>query len=198
MDIRKFRTRFPEPGEMFHGTEELKEDEIDEVKRDCSAILSTRRRYELDTRIVQNAEKDIANVIESWKEIDITLNSMMDDILTIGMDAKSMFKNSPVDEVQKVRQAMVDLRSSIVEIASERLDSLVDEAKVSYERRELMEGSLGDCRRDGLCPICMSKDLSVFMVPCGHVFCALCAEQVKDTCFTCRASVTSKNKLYFQ
>lgn len=198
MDIRKFRTRFPEPGEMFHGTEELNEEEIKEVKSDCNAILSTRRRYELDTRIVQNAEKDITNVIDSWKEIDISLNSMMDDILTIGIEAKNVFKNGPVDEVQTVRQAMVDLRTSIIDMASHRLDALVNDAKISYERREVMKDSLGDCRRDGLCPICMSKDLAVFMIPCGHVFCSLCAEQVKDTCFTCRASVTSKNKLYFQ
>jgi len=47
------------------------------------------------------------------------------------------------------------------------------------------------------CPICLVKQVEMFLVPCGHCFCALCMGKIERQCFMCRKEYIKKSNLYF-
>jgi archaellum component FlaC len=47
------------------------------------------------------------------------------------------------------------------------------------------------------CPVCLSREISHYLIPCGHTFCTLCLDKHKGSCFLCRKSIASYNRLYF-
>lgn len=196
MDIRKFVSRTPEICEVF-GELNLSEPETGSLREMCDAVVAARRKYETDTHTVQMTERKINRFVDTWRDIDTRLSTMMDEVSLTGMEINQLFKMGQVDDVHRTRESIRKLRTVYAENASEKLTELVNESRGAYHRREYMRDGMGDARRDNVCPICMSKDLTTFMVPCGHVMCSLCASQVGDKCFTCRTHVLSKNKLFF-
>jgi hypothetical protein len=92
---------------------------------------------------------------------------------------------------------MKKLRESYAKDASEMLQILISDAKDAYIRRKITKSTLHGCHIEKTCPICMTEELVMFMVPCGHVICSTCSERVVDRCFVCRSEISSKNKLYF-
>jgi hypothetical protein len=197
MDIRKFSSRPPETCDIFD-RDVLSEDESTPLQEACEAVNDARRAFEADTRVVQQTEKRIAKFVDTWRDVDSRLATMMDDVLLTGMEMNQVFKTGHMDEVQKARESLKALKNAYAEAGSKRLGEAVEEGSGAFRRREFMMEGLGDVRRDNVCPICMSKQLTTFMVPCGHVVCTYCATQVSDKCFICRGSVSSKNKLFFQ
>lgn len=196
MDIRKFVARTPEICEVFRGFN-LSESDTESLREMCDSVVVARRKYETDTHTVHTAERNMNKFVDTWRDIDRRLSTMMDDVLLTGMEVNQVFKTGQIDQVQATRDAIRDLRNVYADNASDKLTELVKESRDAYHRREYMRDGMGDVRRDNVCPICMSKDLTTFMVPCGHVMCSLCASQVVDKCFTCRTHVLSKNKLFF-
>ena len=45
------------------------------------------------------------------------------------------------------------------------------------------------------CPICLSAEVKVFCIPCGHTFCDTCLKTKK--CYICRAFISDVQKLYY-
>ena len=197
MDIRKFSSRPPETCDIFD-RQVLSEDERSPLRDACEAVNDARRTFEADTRTVQQTEKRVSKFVETWRDVDSRLAAMMDEVLVTGIEMNQVFKTGHMDEVQKARESLRALRNAFADVGSKRLGEAVEDGREAFRRREFMIEGLGDFRRDNVCPICMSKELSTFMVPCGHVVCAYCATQVSDKCFICRAQVSSKNKLFFQ
>eukprot|EP00873_Tetraselmis_striata_P027031 jgi/Tetstr1/447295/TSEL_034732.t1 len=196
MDIRKYTSRTPELCEVFERFN-LSADETETLSEMCDSVAAARRQYEIDTRAVQTTERSVVRFVETWRDIDNRLNTMMNDVMLTGMEVNQVFKTGQLDEVHAAREALRGLRSVYAENASDKLAELVKDSRGAYHRREYMRDGMGDTRRDNACPICMSKDLTTFMVPCGHVMCSFCASQVAEKCFTCRGHVVSKNKLFF-
>lgn len=197
MDIRKFTSHPPETCDIFDRYD-LSEEEAAPLREACEAVVDARQKFESDTRAVQSTEKRVAKFVETWRDVDSRLNSMMDEILLTGMEVNQVFKTGHVEEVQRARESVRLLREAYADRASERLTETVEEGRGAFRRREYMMEGMGDPRRDNVCPICMSKELTTFMVPCGHVVCTCCAAQVSEKCFICRRTVASKNKLFFQ
>lgn len=197
MDIRKFTSRPPETCDIFDNYD-LGEDEVAPLRDACDAVISARDIFENDTRAVQATERRVAKFVETWRDVDARLGAMMDEILLTGMEVNQVFKTGHMEEIQRARESVKGLREAYAERASEKLTDVVEEGRGAFRRREFMKEGMGDVRRDSVCPICMSKELTTFMVPCGHVVCTVCATQVADKCFICRGAVSSKNKLFFQ
>lgn len=47
------------------------------------------------------------------------------------------------------------------------------------------------------CPICLNREISTFVVPCGHTYCKLCAAKMDTSCFICRQPIIKLSPLFF-
>lgn len=47
------------------------------------------------------------------------------------------------------------------------------------------------------CPVCLSREISHYLVPCGHTFCTTCLDKHRGACFLCRKSINTYSRLYF-
>lgn len=199
MDIRKFATRDPDPCDVFAAPPGAADDVPGQLQEARDAVVVALRLFEDDTRAVHAAERRVARFVSSWRGVDARLASIMDEILLLGTEMNQVFETGHVEEVQSARDSVRGLRAAFADLGSRRLGEAVGECRGAFQRREFMrDGVFGEMRKETLCPICMAKELSAFMVPCGHAVCSYCAEQVSDKCFVCRGAVSSKNKLYIQ
>ena len=48
-----------------------------------------------------------------------------------------------------------------------------------------------------ICTICMIREISTAIVPCGHTCCIACAQRLQDTCFMCRAPFRDVQRIRF-
>jgi hypothetical protein len=90
------------------------------------------------------------------------------------------------------------------------LNSVLDKISIEDEYRELVEQhkrfvilkglvSLGSFQRQIVpnCTICMVKEVSHAVTPCGHTFCDECCRTQMTSCFICRVQIRDRMKLYF-
>jgi archaellum component FlaC len=47
------------------------------------------------------------------------------------------------------------------------------------------------------CPICIYKEVSTFVVPCGHTYCVSCSKKMDSSCFMCRQPIIKINSIFF-
>jgi len=75
------------------------------------------------------------------------------------------------------------------------------ELVAQYKRFVVLRGvvSVGAFNRSAgpTCPICMSKEVSYAMTPCGHTFCDDCGQKQFTSCYICRVQVRDKLRIYF-
>lgn len=48
-----------------------------------------------------------------------------------------------------------------------------------------------------ICSICMTKEVSQALVPCGHTFCDDCSGRQQTACYVCRVQIRDKLRLFF-
>ena len=90
------------------------------------------------------------------------------------------------------------------------LDSVLDKISIDTEYRELAEQykkftilkglvSLGSFQRTAAptCSICMTKEVSQAVTPCGHTFCEDCCRTQTTACYICRVQIRDRLRLYF-
>ena len=46
------------------------------------------------------------------------------------------------------------------------------------------------------CKICFDSHISTVLIPCGHMYCSNCVENITN-CYYCRQQIEKKQKLYF-
>ena len=77
------------------------------------------------------------------------------------------------------------LNDELVKKAEEALQSigeLMGCVRVPYEKK---------------CSVCVTRDLSTILIPCGHAFCTSCAGRAERTrCHTCRARIDSTMRIF--
>jgi len=99
---------------------------------------------------------------------------------------------------------------AMAEPAQIYLNSVLDKISIEDEYRELVEQhkrfvilkglvSLGSFQRQIVpnCTICMVKEVSHAVTPCGHTFCDECCRTQMTSCFICRVQIRDRMKLYF-
>lgn len=90
------------------------------------------------------------------------------------------------------------------------LDSVLDKISIDTDYKELAEQykkfsllkglvSLGSFQRSAAptCAICMTKEISQAVTPCGHTFCEDCCRTQMTACYICRVQVRDRLRLYF-
>jgi len=73
-------------------------------------------------------------------------------------------------------------------------DRGIPDYNIRNRTRPTVPGPPGDTPPE--CAICMDREPSVVLVPCGHTFCAPCLEGL-GRCPSCRALFTEKYNMYF-
>jgi hypothetical protein len=90
------------------------------------------------------------------------------------------------------------------------LDSVLAKVDLEEEYEDLVEHhtrfallrnlvSLGHFQRTvaPTCTICMTKEVSQAVTPCGHTFCDDCCRSQMTACYICRVQIRDKIRLYF-
>lgn len=90
------------------------------------------------------------------------------------------------------------------------LDSVLDKLDIendykalvrSYTKFAALKGlvSLQNIQRSAApsCPICMTKEVSQVVSPCGHTFCEDCCRTQMTACYICRVQIRDRMRLYF-
>jgi len=62
--------------------------------------------------------------------------------------------------------------------------------------RDLLTIQRASSSGEPVCCVCMTENVSMGMIPCGHTFCGNCAKWT-TTCAICRITIQSRIKLYF-
>jgi hypothetical protein len=90
------------------------------------------------------------------------------------------------------------------------LDSVLGKVAVEEDYRALMDAyrrfaglrsvvGLSQFQRPGppTCSICMTKEVSQAVIPCGHTFCEDCCRTQMTGCYICRVQIRDKVRLFF-
>jgi len=90
------------------------------------------------------------------------------------------------------------------------LDSVLDKLTLEDDYKELMTQYKKFTTLKGLiglanfqktvgptCTICMTKEVSITTIPCGHTFCDDCCRTQMTACYICRVQIRDKIRIYF-
>lgn len=90
------------------------------------------------------------------------------------------------------------------------LDSVLSKISIEVEYRELVEQykrfailkgvvNVGAFQKQSspICTICMTKEISHAVTPCGHTFCDECCQKQLTACYICRIQIRDKVRLFF-
>ena len=90
------------------------------------------------------------------------------------------------------------------------LDSVIRKIDIEADYMDLIEQykrfavlksvvNMGSFQKQGapVCTICMTKEVSQAVTPCGHTFCDDCTTKQVTSCFICRLQIRDKIRLFF-
>ena len=90
------------------------------------------------------------------------------------------------------------------------LDSILDRISLEEDYEELLEQYKRFAVLKGLvsltgfqqaagptCTICMTKEITQAVTPCGHTFCDDCCRSQMTACYICRAQIRDRQRLFF-
>lgn len=102
---------------------------------------------------------------------------------------------SLVQEIADVAKTTFKTLHSRLSIKKEEEQNTI---KTKVKRIKYMASMYTDMRTSAfgpVCPVCLSKQVQVYLDPCGHSFCCDC---IRSTfCYICRNKFTKASKLYF-
>ena len=102
--------------------------------------------------------------------------------------------NIPLDLNQETLMSeILSLRAKLTSTEENLRDSRVNESKYRTQLEEATQGNT--------CPICKEEEVSICLVPCGHMTCETCAEAWKNRtnvvqCPFCRRELMQLVKMY--
>jgi hypothetical protein len=90
------------------------------------------------------------------------------------------------------------------------LDSVLEKISIQEEYEELLHHykkfaqlknliSLANFQRQSapICQICMAKEVTTAVTPCGHTYCDDCCRNQMTSCYMCRVQIRDRLRLYF-
>jgi hypothetical protein len=81
-----------------------------------------------------------------------------------------------------------------------RIDEEYTELIELYSRFSLLRGIviLKEFQKNNpTCTICMTKEITHALTPCGHTFCGDCCDQQMTSCFICRNQIRDRLRIYY-
>jgi hypothetical protein len=111
-------------------------------------------------------------------------------------DMMSIEPTAELEGLEGVVRTYLDSILSKIDIESD-----YNELVRNYKKITMLKGlvSLQNLQRSAApsCPICMTKEVSQVISPCGHTFCEDCCKNQMTACYICRVQVRDRIRLYF-
>ena len=172
------------------------------------------------SQIAQNAnewaERELGISPTTLCESNRTAIKMYTEIATsIGAaESRLQEKLTRLESIADTVQSLMDIEPTanleqMIEPTQTYLKSVFDKIRIEEEYTELIElysrfsmlksvVSLIDFQKTiPTCTICMSKEISHALTPCGHTFCSDCCDQQMTSCFICRNQIRDRIRIYY-
>jgi hypothetical protein len=140
-----------------------------------------------------------ANAANAMCTAEMRLEDKLKRLETVVERVNDLMFLEPTAELEKM-----------AEVTRPYLDSVLDKITFEAEYKEIIEQykrfvllksliSLGSFNKatPPACTICMTKEVSQAVIPCGHTFCEDCCRTQLTSCYICRVQIRDKVRLYF-
>lgn len=102
----------------------------------------------------------------------------------------------------RVRAVGVEMQKALdtaLEPATEMLHTIDQRLADNYRWMRANSTLLGiHCSSETRCPVCLCRQVSMFIDPCGHTFCSTCIGKCDEhSCCICRGEIHGKRKLFW-
>ena len=156
----------------------------------CEATLIQLRTAIADMRMQhQLSVQQLADMRVMRKRVQMHLDKLIDLDKCVDHDDQ--------DHIQFCQSHMTSVMSNI-ETRSHNCTKTIEKIKEHMYVLQARVANLAPLTHTPACSICLSDPLTAVCVPCGHSYCAACAEKAShgSRCFICRAMVSHVNPLH--
>ncbi len=104
------------------------------------------------------------------------------------------------DEIDKFNINIETFEKQTKEQMSSAMKETVDNYNESFNRLLQLKDVYKILKHSDItftCPICIERQVDLFLIPCGHTICSKCVTEIRQRCFICRHPFTKICSLYF-
>ncbi|XP_010081526.1 PREDICTED: E3 ubiquitin-protein ligase XIAP [Pterocles gutturalis] len=125
-------------------------------------------------------------------------NPLVQSAIDMGFSL-SEIRNTMEKKLQMSGESHTSVEDLVADLSAQKENTREEERnEISVEEDEHLstEEKLRRLQEEKLCKICMAKDISVVLIPCGHlVACKECAEAL-EKCPLCRTNIMKKQEIF--
>lgn len=173
----------------------LSEEEVNNLKKIDETVIKG-KEFLLNTLKEYNECKN--KIYEINKNIHITEKSII--------NIKQQLQNL-TDVHQELKAITNEFLSKLLEKQEVIISNLQTEAGLLIVNRDKLEAiirSLGitynvikNTPMNHTCPICISREVDVYLEPCGHTLCKTCSRMQNTHCHMCRTKIRTTRNIYY-
>lgn len=148
------------------------------------------RTFCIDYKKIKDSIKLLCQQIDEAEELKLKYEKVLENTYILNLDEEL------TDKIKKQTDAKItELKLDILYEQHNKHRKYCETAKFLID---IIKIELGPNTEDvNLCPICMDNYITNVISPCGHCVCKKCKENIKYTCFICRARVNNLIKIYY-
>jgi flagellar biosynthesis component FlhA len=165
----------------------------DAIEHDIGLSPTTLREY------MRKVVRMYANSASALSMAEIRLEEKLKNLEALVGRINDLMFLEPTAELENLTEPVRNYLESVIgkiEIEADYKD-LIEQ----YKRFTLLKSivNMGSIHKQNapLCTICMMKEVSQAVTPCGHTFCDECMQKQVTACFICRVQIRDKVRLYF-
>lgn len=160
------------------------------------ALCTYRKLLELEFKTIDEIARlnQIDNDIRK-KFVDILekMGDITNMIKCVGIDLQ---ENEYEECVRQVTQFQTQCRNMLSLKQVVLLDRR-DEVRNDLAKYDKLKGLIRPTVPNRICSICFTREVDVYVSPCGHTFCTDCSQQAHNHCFICKGLISSTHKLFY-
>ena len=152
-----------------------------------SSITYLHQMYQSTVHTMFNLDEIIQGKLKRVNEFHTQLSTL--PTLSIDLPATSTLQTSISHYTEQMLEA-----SNI----HEEYPKFIHTVGVFQNLRSLlkMSSAFQDKELRHPCTICMTEEIDMVIVPCGHTFCSSCSKKTRSACFICRTPIMQKQRIY--
>jgi hypothetical protein len=148
---------------------------------------------------MRRAVRLYANTASSLSTAESRLEEKLKNLEALVGRVNDLMFLEPTPELEHLAEPVRNYLESVIR----KIDIEADYADLieQYKRFAVLKSvvNMGSFHKQGgpVCTICMTKEVSQAVTPCGHTFCDDCASKQVTSCFICRLQIRDKIRLFF-
>ena len=170
-----------------------------------SNITSAITLYENEILKISEINSQMDSLKHKYKKASEWIESMSNQIETFRIFTTKYFKPSDpslysnvIEEVNFIDSHLKSCETTI----NTYVENTIEDKKHTYASAKNCVKSLDKVfsilkYNKYACPICVTREISTFVVPCGHTYCKSCSAKMDTGCFICRQPIIKLSPLFF-